>query len=187
MPPSSVPPLHESSEQTASHTVTLDELDNQVLKQAADYWRSRRGGRRFPARKDLHPREMAKFLRNMTLVKVVDGGADYEYRIVGDAQAQAYTIPLQGRRISEIALTAPWFGKVAEYTYDYVRRSGEPLVLRGRIGREFPEAKFVYYESLFLPLGPSDECVDHLLIVSTNVFNAFSKSAASRAAKSRPE
>jgi hypothetical protein len=184
MPSSSGPALHETPDQTAVHAVTFDELDSPVLRLAADYWLSRRNGRRFPARNDLHPRDMAKILRDTVLVRIIDGGADYEYRIVGDAQAQAYTVPLQGRRISDISVTAPWFGQIAASTYDYVRRSGEPLAMRGRVGREFPEAKFVYNESVFLPLGPSDDAVDHLLIVSTNVFNAFSRDAATRAARS---
>ena len=177
MPPSSVPAFHETPDQTAVHTVTLDELDSPVLKLAADYWRSLRNGRRFPARADLRPRDMAEILRDMALVKIIDGGADYEYRIVGDALAQAYALPLQGRRISEISVTAPWFGQIAATTYDYVRRSGEPLAMRGRVGCEFPEAKFVYNENVFLPLGASDDAVDHLVIVSTNVFGSFSKNA----------
>ena len=168
----------------AVHAVTLDELDSGVLKLAAKYWRSLRDGRRFPARKDLHPRDMAGILRDVILVRIIDGGADYEYRIVGDAQAQAYTVPLQGRRISEIAVTAPWFGHIAAFTYEYVRRSGEPLAMRGRIGREFPEAKFVYHESVFLPLGANGDAVDHLLIVSTNIFHTVPKNAASRVARS---
>jgi hypothetical protein len=127
---------------------------------------------------------MAWILRDMILVKIIDGGADYEYRIVGDAQVQAFSIPLQGRRISEIAVTAPWFSQIATVTYEYVRRSGEPLAIRGRTGSEFPEARFVYHESVFLPLGANDAAVDHILIVSTNVFNDFAKDAAGRAARS---
>jgi hypothetical protein len=184
MPPLSVPAFHENLEQTAVHAVTLDELESPIVKLAADYWRSLRNGRRFPARGDLHPRDMAGILRDMALVKIISGGADYEYRIVGDAQAQAYAVPLQGRRISEISVTAPWFSHIVTNVYEHVRRSGEPLAIRGRIGREFPEAKFVYHESVFLPLGVNDDAVDHLLIVSTNVFNAVSKNAATRAARS---
>jgi hypothetical protein len=184
MPPSFTPAFHDTLDQTAVHAVALDGLDSPALKLAAEYWRSRRNGRRFPARADLHPRDMAGILRDMVLVRIIDGGADYEYRIVGDAQAQAYAVPLQGRRISEIAVTAPWFGHIAAITYEHVRRSGEPLILRGRVGREFPEAKFVYHESVFLPLGASDDAVDHLLIVATNVFNAVSKNATDRAAHS---
>jgi len=185
MPPSSAPEFHDTPDQTAVHAVALDELDSLVLKLAAEYWRSLCNGRRFPARADLHPRDMAGFLRDLFLVRIIDGGADYEYRIVGDAQAQAYTVPLKGRRISEIAVAAPWFGHIAAFTYEYVRRSGEPLALRGGVGREFPEAKFVYHESVFLPLGASDDAVDHLLIVATNVFNTVSKNAANRVARSQ--
>ena len=185
MPPSSAPVFHDTPDQTAVHTVALDELDSPVLKLAAEYWRSLRNGRRFPTRLGLHPRDMAGFLRDMLLVRIIDGGADYEYRIVGDALAQAYAVPLQGRRISEISVTAPWFSHIAANVYEHVRRTGEPLILRGRIGREFPEAKFVYHESVFLPLGASDDAVDHLLIVATNVFNAVSKNAANRVARSQ--
>ena len=180
MPPSSAPEFHDTPDQTAVHAVALDELESPIIKLAADYWRSLRNGRRFPARKDLHPRDISGILRDMTLVKIIDGGADYEYRIVGDAQAQAYNVPLQGRRISEISVTAPWFSHIATNVYEHVRRIGEPLAMRGRIGREFPQAKFVYHESVFLPLGASEDAVDHLLIVSTNVFNAFSKDKTSR-------
>ena len=170
MPPLPDRTSSESPDQTAVHVITLDELDSPVLKLAADYWRSRLNGRRFPAREDLHPRDIAGILRNTALVKIIDDGADYEYRIVGDAQAQAYAVPLQGRRVSEIAVAAPWFGNIAAITYDYVRRSGEPLAMRGGVGHEFPEAKFVYHESVFLPFGSGD-AVDHLLIVSTNIFD----------------
>jgi hypothetical protein len=171
MPPSSVPVFQDIPDYTAVHAVALDELDSAVLKLAAEYWRSRLNGRRFPARGDLQPRDLAGILRDMVLVKIIEGGADYEYRIVGDAQAQAYTVPLQGRRISEISVAAPWFGHIAAFTYEYVRRSGEPVAMRGGVGHEFPEARFVYHESVFLPLGTNDDAVDHLLIVSTNILS----------------
>ena len=132
MPPSSVPVFQDIPDYTAVHAVALDELDSAVLKLAAEYWRSRLNGRRFPARGDLQPRDLAGILRDMVLVKIIEGGADYEYRIVGDAQAQAYTVPLQGRRISEISVAAPWFGHIAAFTYEYVRRSGEPVAMRGQ-------------------------------------------------------
>jgi hypothetical protein len=92
---------------------------------------------------------------------------------LGDAQVQAYSVPLQGRRVSDISVTAPWFNQIAMNTYEYVRRSGEPLAMRGRIGREFPEAKFVYHESVFLPLGANEKAVDHILIFSTYVAPAI--------------
>ncbi|MGA7674634.1 MAG: PAS domain-containing protein [Rhizomicrobium sp.] len=175
MPKSSDTPFHKTLDETAIQVVTLEGLESPIVKLAADYWCSLRNGRRFPAHEDLYPRDMARILRDTILVKIIEQGADYEYRILGDAQVQAYSIPLQGRRISDIADIAPWFRQIAMTTYEYVRQSGEPLAMRGSVGREFPEAKFVYHESLFLPLGDNENAVDHLLIVSTNVFNTFSK------------
>ena len=43
------------------------------------------GEGRFLARDELVPRDMAAFLRNIALVRLLVGGRDYEYRIAGDA------------------------------------------------------------------------------------------------------
>jgi hypothetical protein len=184
MPKSSDTPFHETLDQTAIQVITLEGLESPIVKLAVDYWCSLRNGRRFPSHEDLYPCDMARLLRDTILVRIIGQGADYEYRIVGEAQAQAYSIPLQGRRISDISVKAPWFHQIAITTYEYVRQSGEPLAIRGKTGREFPEAKFVYHESVFLPLGDNEIAVDHILIVSTNVFKAFSKEAASRSTRS---
>ncbi len=36
-----------------------------------------------PARSELSPRDVRAILHNIVLIRVIDGGRDYEYRIVG--------------------------------------------------------------------------------------------------------
>ncbi len=156
-------------ESSSVHVVTLDALEDAVVRTGANYWRMLRGARRLPARADLAPREMRGILKNIVLVKALDGGKDYEFRITGDAQVQAYGFAFRDLRISQITAAAPEFGTMMHKLYEQVRTSAAPYAVRGWVGREVADARFVYYESVFLPLGDDGETVDHILIVSVYV------------------
>jgi hypothetical protein len=41
------------------------------------------------------------------------------------------------------------------------------------MGADFPNAKYTYCESMFLPLGAGDDAVDHLMMFSTYVARTF--------------
>ena len=158
---------YEIPEATTFEQVALEDIENPAVRLGASYWQLLRGDRRHPARGELRPRDMAGVLHNMMLVKVLDGGADFEYRIVGNAQVQAYSAQFQGRRISDIAKNWPVFCRTVSSVYTHVFQSDQPFAIRGRAGRDFPDAKFDRSEHVFLPLGDSDDTVDHLLIYSS--------------------
>jgi len=151
---------------TLLEVIAVDELVFPPLHAGVQYWRQLCGERRFPRREDLKPRGMAKLLRNTALVKVLAGGGDYEYRIVGDAVACAYGGPLQNHRLSEFETTAPTTVQATRKLYGIVVDSGMPLAARSRTGHDAPEAKFTEVESVFLPLGVCDAAVDHVLVFS---------------------
>ena len=154
--------------------IPLERLEDSHLRLAVSYWRARCGDRRHPSREELQPRDIAGVLRNMALVKVLDGGADFEYRIVGDAQVRAYALRLQNRRLSDVAADAPAFGGIVQGLFTHLVQDGAPFAIRGRIGRDIPEANFTDIESVFLPLGASDHVVDHIVIFSSYVMRAVS-------------
>jgi len=156
-------------ETSSSQVLDLDEVENPLVRTGVNYWRSLRNGRRFPARAQLQPRDISGILRNIVILRVVDGGKDFEYRLVGDVQVQAYGFNFQNLRISQIIAVAPEFGNLMYGLYEHVRNTRDPFAVRGWIGKEVPDSKFVYHESVFLPLGEDDETVDHLVIVSVYV------------------
>lgn len=156
-------------DQSSVHVVTLDDLENAIVRTGANYWRMLKRDRRLPARADLSPREMRAILKNIVLLKVLDGGQDYEYRITGDAHVQAYGFHFKHMRISHITAAAPDFGKTMHGLYEHVRNTAEPFAVRGWVGREVADARFVYYESVFLPLGDDGRTVDHIVVVSTYI------------------
>ncbi len=159
---------------TSFEVVALDNLESPIVKQGANYWNALRGTRRYPARKDLRPREFATILRNTLLVRVVDGGADFEFRIVGAAQAQTYALPFAGKRLSEFAPSDIAYCYVLKGFFGHVTGHGVPVAVRGKMGGVSSKVQFSYCESIFLPLGENDNTVDHLLGFSAYVPRNFS-------------
>lgn len=163
-----VSPL-EAPDKSSVHVIALDDLESPVVRTGANYWRMLRGGRRLPGRADLSPREMRAILKHVVLLRVLDGGADYEYRVAGDAHVQAYGMSFKDMRISGIIAMSPHFGRMMYGLYEHVRTTAEPFAVRGWVGREVADARFVYYESAFLPLGDDGRTVDHIVVVSMYV------------------
>jgi hypothetical protein len=146
--------------------VAAGALDSGPVSAGVQYWSALKGARPFPSRNELVPGKMAKFLRNIVLVRVIDDGADYEYRVVGDAHVQAQGFNFRHMRLKEIEAKRIDFATRA--TYEHVRTTGLSFAVRGWIGRRVPQSRFSYHETAFLPLGENGK-VDHLLIVSTYV------------------
>jgi len=157
----------EIPEYSSGRILTLDMLESAVLLQVAGYWQRLRGERRFPSRADITPRGLAKMLRHVMLLRVQ--GDDYEFRIVGDMQVQAYGESYQGMRLSELALTHAKFAEGLKIFYDGARMGRSAFGYRGWIGRDMPDTHFSYHEVAFFPLGPDDETVDHILVAGVYV------------------
>lgn len=138
------------------------------VKKGVDYWQSLCGQRRFPARSDLTLRGMAPFLPHVVIIGVIDGGADYDYRYVGEAEREAFKSYFKGIRLTQIEAHAPEFGAILRSAYQQVRSAGLPFIVRGRSDLEKS-----YRETAFLPLGAGEEAVDHLLIVGVQVPEPF--------------
>lgn len=166
MPQSFLPPDLLAS---GSVTVPIEEAGNPLVKKSVEYWRSVRGERQFPARAELTLRGMAKFLRYTLIVRVIDGGVDYEFVYVGDAQREAFRSYFKGLRVTQIEATAPEFGRVFRGVYDIIRTNAVPFIVRGRSSAETASSETAYHESAFLPLGASNAAVDHILIVGVRI------------------
>lgn len=131
----------------------LDDLHSEPLQAGVEWWETARGSRRFPAREDLNPRRIAGLLTYMSLLKVIDDGADFEHRIVGDVMVQAFNVPIQNRRFSEIEPEAPEF---IGQCFDIFRRvvdAGAPQAWRAIEGPTSTAVVFRYSEVVLLPLG----------------------------------
>ena len=152
-----------------SSQIALSEIDSSILRQGVAYWRGLCGERKFPARTDVTPRGLGSLLRYTTLLRVIDGGRDYEYRIVGDAYVMAHGISFQGKRWSETDKLSPGYHAMIKSTYDSVVRKAEPVAMRGWIERSGTTAEHIYSEYVFLPLGTGGKTVDHILVFAVYI------------------
>ena len=147
------------------------EAQNPLLRRAFELWSTLRGQRRFPRRGEVTPRNMAEFLRNTVLVRVVDGGKDFQFRIVGDAIVQVQGDSFQGMTTAEIDERIPGYGAMLCSVYREICARGEPLAYRGWFVQPHTKMAF-FHESIILPIGPDDATVDHILIVGVYAFEA---------------
>lgn len=157
----------EVPEFSSGRILTIDQIESVILRQIADFWQRLRGARNMPSRTDLAPRDLGRLLRHVTLLRVLDG--DYEFRIVGDVQVQAYGENFRNLRLSEVALTHAKFAEGLKIFYDGARMGRAPFAYRGWIGRDMPDTRYSYHEVAFFPLGATDNAVDHILIAGVYV------------------
>lgn len=149
---------------TSIEFVSVTALQHRVVLLGYDYWLRQRSARAFPSRGQIRPHEVAAALSHLSLIKIWDHGADFEIRIAGDAINSAYSAPLNGRLISDIASDLPLMATRWREIFSDVMETKSPVAVRTRAGHDLPELNFTDSESVFLPLGESDDAVDHLLL-----------------------
>ena len=147
----------------ACRCIALSQIDNVTLLEGLALWDRLREDRQYPPRSAMTPRLLKPLLRNTTLLRVINGGEDYEYRIVGDAYVMAHGTSYQGMRWSETGKVSKGFQKFIKPVYDRIVRDGEPVATRGWIERGGSSTGHVYCEYVYLPLGDDAMGVDHIL------------------------
>lgn len=123
-------------------------------------WNAKRGSRKFPPKDAITPRDIKEFLKDIILLRVLDAGNDFEFRIVGDGLIQAFGGNFQGRTASRFAKLA----NVTNLAHRPVSCEGLPRLLEYWI--RFSELPVYHRETLFLPLGQGDT-VDHILAMGS--------------------
>ena len=134
------------------------EIGNPGLKALYAYWTARCGTREMPARADLDPMDMRKFLRHIVLVDVEHGDRTrLRYRLVGTALAKAIHQDPTGRYIDEMPF---WFRKFAEPAYADVLTRRRPHY---RTINTIENWWIVKYERLLMPLSSDGVTIDMVI------------------------
>jgi hypothetical protein len=143
--------------------VRLEEIEHPILVDGLTYWRDLCAGRKYPARSDVTLRGLANLLHNTLLLRVIDGGRDYEYRFEGDAHVQAHGVSVQGKSWSEISQNGSDLRQFNKIVYDRVVENAAPIAVRGWMERDSQHWELIYREAVYLPLGQKDGSVEHIL------------------------
>jgi hypothetical protein len=108
---------------------------------------------------------MAKYLRNVTLYAVSASDQDFEYKIMGDAAVVAWGRSFAGLKRDDLNRIQAGMGDIIWKVCRSVTMHRQPLVLRGHLWRG--DYDVTRQETIFLPLGPDDHTVTHILSVGS--------------------
>lgn len=162
------PPPKAAAKSALGDRVEIGAIRDPLLHQAFAVWNELKGAGRFPTREAMTARAMAPFLRNIVLVRVLESGKEYEFRIVGDAIVQVQGQSFQGMKLAEIDANLPGYGATLRPIYNELVADGTPRAYRGHIPQS-PLKRAFSHESLLFPLGSGD-AVDHILIVGAYTY-----------------
>lgn len=129
-----------------------------VLADLHAYWLDRAAGRPMPARADIDVFEMKRWLGHLMLVEMLEGGADYRYRLYGSNVALLFGRDRTGQTMAALPVHAR---DVVAAEYRRVVETGRPDYVRHRrtLARGSGEIA-----KLILPLG--DERGVHMLLAA---------------------
>lgn len=143
-------------ERTIFTEVPLADLEEPAVCLGVAQWLQARGGRKFPSREELDIRHLGRALANIALIEVIDGGADFLIRVVGDEVRRAYPPRLDCRLLSELFTELPKTIPRWRAAFRKVVETGAPLSMRIQVGSDIPEVRYSYAEAVCLPLGTGD-------------------------------
>jgi hypothetical protein len=147
---------------TAVASVGLTDIVSAETRAIVQAWKKWRGWHAMPNSSVLDDADLGRNQEHASVARVIDGGQDYEFEFIGAAHIRAYGANHQGRRVSDICQLSPRFGKQLKASYDLVRISGHPHAFQGTLGDEDANARFVWFETAYLPLGGAGQ-VDCIL------------------------
>jgi len=151
-------------EKTDFEWLSLDEVQSAPVRAGVAWWRSMRGDRHCPSYADLRPRDIAGLMQYMAVVKVLDGGADFENGFVGDAVVRSHDVAIARRRFSEVAKDMPGLMAAITPLFRHVAKLCAPLAYRGKTGHDLEHVLYTDFEGVLLPLA-SDGKVTHITYI----------------------
>lgn len=141
-------------------------LKSPALDFLRDYWEKRRAGRAMPARADMNPTAFKAHLDCTAMIDVLDGGAEFRYRLVGTALTSYFLSDPTG-----LTLSAAWPG-AADPVAVRVRANllrivqlRAPIHVWGML--EWSSARHEPFDALYLPLSDDGENVNMILNLFT--------------------
>ena len=130
-----------------------------MLAFVRDYWLAKRGSRTMPGRLDISPAQLKSQLPHILLIDVIDGGADFRYRLTGTQLRPFFPNDPVGKLMSQAI--EPFGAASVEATlatYRAVIRKREPMRVTGS-GAWFAQNP-KYFDAMLAPLSDDGETVN---------------------------
>jgi hypothetical protein len=136
-----------------------DSIEHPDLRTLYDYWRERRGSRRWPARADINPVELKFALGNLSLIDVSRDPLRFTFRLVGTLFAQRVGEDFTGKTVDDIP--DPGYRAEINAAYRKIAETGEPS---SSLGERVLDGEPRRFETLRVPLSDDGKTVSMILI-----------------------
>jgi hypothetical protein len=132
------------------------------LLRLTDYWRSKAFAGALPNRDSIDPTEIIVHLPWLFMADVIEGGADYRYRLVGTSITSANYRDVTGRSFRELYGADPTRLDGARLGFDLACSARAPIYTQGRAFWR-PDWTYDRFEAAFLPLSVDGDTVNIIL------------------------
>ncbi|UUX48105.1 PAS domain-containing protein [Nisaea acidiphila] len=137
---------------------TFTTSDDPAISRFMQLWEDRRRpDQSIPSRQAFEIEDLMEWLGHILILDVIDGGADFHYRLVGTEIATALGRDYSGRRMSECTFGVSAADVIGEFGEVVAAR--RPLVRRGHITWA-PDKSWRTFRSVHAPLATDGETVD---------------------------
>lgn len=145
-----------------STITTCPQPTAKALLRLTDYWRKKSKSGALPMRESIDPTDLLVHLPWLFMADVLDGGADYQYRLVGTSIVSANYRDVTGRRFTELYGADRVKLKGARLGFDLACSTRAPVYTSGRAFWR-PDWTYDHFEAVFLPLSSDGHTVNIVL------------------------
>lgn len=144
-------------------TFTAADCREPAIAQLFEYWLTRKGDHRFPARSDIDPLEMKFALGGITLFDVerpseANAGPRFRYRLIGADIVRRDGFDLTGRYLDQLPLLQ--YRTLLLGRLRMIMENPAPLLVHNK---QFYDQRWFDYEAIWLPLAADHVNVDILM------------------------
>ena len=144
------------------------QFEDKRLSNLKDLWDRKRGDRALPARVDFDPVDLREHIGSLFLVDVMDGGDDFQYRLIGSMIVDAVGRDVTGKMVSDV------FEEPILRLYRHLMQHPTPVRAYGNV--EWRERCYLAHECIVLPLSDDGRIVNKF--IGEMVFSSASRRAA---------
>ncbi|HUN49772.1 MAG TPA: PAS domain-containing protein [Candidatus Sulfotelmatobacter sp.] len=135
------------------------EIEAEELHRLYAYWLSRRGGRRYPARRDIDPLDFRYLLGRIVLIDVLRAPLRFRIRLQGIDVVKYFRRDLTGKTFDDIA--RPELRAFMLHRAKQLVEAGEPHFARRELVMDDRTLRF---EAAVLPLADDGATIDMVLL-----------------------
>ncbi len=140
--------------------VSLEHIECPLVRDVSDHWLGLRNGDGYPLISDYDVMQHHHQAPWVALADIIDGGADYRYRLVGTKYARILGEDMTGKLLGD-AKNRDVAGRLNR-AYGKVVETMTPVCIHGRVGRS-DDLDGLHAEAAVLPLVDGDGSIKRLI------------------------